>query len=120
MAKRCRDGQEYEETRSGRKRQGTSEFPLKPSGNSDIDGKGTIWPHNLHVSTLYVSHLEKVLSNLRQTYGRKPGHRMEDLDVNTILWTMFMSVTLQAAVHLGNDYAENLLSIKNQPLRTQK
>ena len=33
---------------------------------------------------------------------------------------MFMSVSLQAAVHLGNDYAENLHSIKNQPKRTLK
>ena len=33
---------------------------------------------------------------------------------------MFMSVTPQAAVHLGNDYAENLHSIKNQPKRTLK
>ena len=30
-----------------------------------------------------------------------------------------MSVTRQAAVHLENDYAENLHSIKNQPKRTQ-
>ena len=31
-----------------------------------------------------------------------------------------MFVTLQAAVHLGNDYAENLYSIKSQPMRTLK
>ena len=45
---------------------------------------------------------------------------MEDLDVNTIIWRMFMSVTLQVAVHPGNDYAENLHSIKNQTKRTLK
>ena len=45
---------------------------------------------------------------------------MEDLDVNTIRWRMFMSVTHQAAVHLGNDYAEHLHSIKSQPKRTLK
>ena len=39
---------------------------------------------------------------------------MEDLDVNTIMWVMFMSVTLQAAVDLGNDYAENLHSSKKK------
>ena len=101
--KRCRDGQEYEE--------------LVASGISDIDGNGTVWPHNLHVSTANVSHLEKVLSNVRQRYGRKPEEKMEDLDVNTILWRMFMSVTLQAAVHLWNGHAEHLHSIKNQPKR---
>ena len=45
---------------------------------------------------------------------------MEDLDVNTIIWGMFMSVTLQAAVHLGKDYAVDLHSIKHQPKRTLK
>ena len=33
---------------------------------------------------------------------------------------LFMSVTLQPAVHLGNDNAENLHSIKHQPKRTLK
>ena len=89
---------------------------LVASGTSDIDGR----PHNLHTSTACVSHLEKVLSNARQRYGRKPGDKMEDLDVNTIIWIMFMSVTLQAAVDIGKDYAENLHAIKYQPKRTLK
>ena len=93
---------------------------LVASGISDIDGDGTMWPHNLHISTAYVSHFERVLSNVRQRYGRKPGDKMENLDVNTILWRMFRSVTLQAAAHLGYEYAENLHSIKNQPKRTLK
>ena len=43
---------------------------------------------------------------------------MEDLDVNISIWSIFMTATLQAAVHLGIDYAENLHSAKNQPKRT--
>ena len=39
---------------------------LVASGNSDIDSTGTIWPHNLHISSACVSHLEKVLSNVRE------------------------------------------------------
>ena len=74
---------------------------LVASGISDIDGNGTMWPHNLHFSIAYVSHPGKVLSNVRQRFGRKLGDKMEDLDVNTILWKMYMSVILQAAVHLG-------------------
>ena len=35
---------------------------------------------------------------------------MENLDVNAIIWGMFMSVALQAAVHLGNEYSENFRS----------
>ena len=39
---------------------------------------------------------------------------MENLDVNAAMWGIFMSVTLQAAVHLGKDYTENLRSTKSQ------
>ena len=56
---------------------------LVAAGNWDIDGIGTKWPHNLQISTTCVSHLEKVLSSVGQRYGRKPGDKMEDLDVNT-------------------------------------
>ena len=35
---------------------------------------------------------------------------MKDFDVNTAMWRIFMSVTLQVAVLLGKDYAENLRS----------
>ena len=41
--------------------------------------------------------------------------KMKNLDVNTATWCIFVSVTLQAAVHLGIDYTENLRSTKNQP-----
>ena len=39
---------------------------------------------------------------------------MEHLDVNAAIWRVFMSVTVEAAVHLGQDYSETLRSIKNQ------
>ena len=75
---------------------------LKAENSDSIDGKDTVWPHNLHISTAYVSHLEKVFSNVRQKFGRKPGDNMEDLDVNTSIWRTFMTATLRAAVLLGN------------------
>ena len=78
------------------------------------------WPHNLRISRAYVPDLEKVNLNLRQQLKRKPEDKMEDLDVNTLIWRMFMSVTQQAAVHLGYDYLDNVHSIKNQPQRTVK
>ena len=52
--------------------------------------------------------------------NRKPEDKMEDHDVNTLILGMLLTVTLQAAVHLGNDYLENLHSSKNQPQRTVK
>ena len=72
------------------------------------------------MSRAYVPHLESVFWNLRHQLNRKPEDKMEDLDVNTLIWSMFMIVTLQAAVHLGKDYLENLYSTKNQPQRTVK
>ena len=86
---------------------------LVASGNSDIDGTGKIWSHNLHISTAYVRHLEKVLRNVRQRYGLSPGDKRAKLDVNAAIWRIFMSVTLQTAVHIGKDRSEILRSIKN-------
>ena len=45
---------------------------------------------------------------------RKATDNLKDLVVNTAIWGIFMSVTLQAAVHLGRDYSLNLRSVKNQ------
>ena len=97
-----------------REEPGTSEFARKPkdtrklvaSGNSDIDGTGKIWSHNLLISTAYVRHLEKVLWNVRQRYGLSPGDKRGKVDANAAIWRIFMSVTLQAAVHLGKNRSE--------------
>ena len=45
---------------------------------------------------------------------------MKDLDVNTAIWGIFLSVTLQAAVHLGKDYTEILRSTKNQTKKSSR
>ena len=83
-----------------------STWKLVAPGNSDIDGAGKIWPHNLLVSTAYIPHLERVFSNVRQRCRLSPGDKMEHLDVNAATRGIFMSVTLQAAVHLGKDHSE--------------
>ena len=59
--------------------------------------------------------MEKGFTIVRQRYGLSPTDQMKDLDVNTTIWGIFMSVTLQAAVHHGKDYTEYLRSTKNQP-----
>ena len=55
---------------------------------------------------------------MRQTHGLSPQDRMKNLEVNTAIWCIFMSVTLQAAVRLEKDYTENLRCIKNQPKKS--
>ena len=62
--------------------------------------------------------MEKVFLIVRQTYGRSPTDDLNDLDVSTAVWGIFVSVTLLAAVHLGQGFSENLQSTKNQPLKS--
>ena len=64
--------------------------------------------------------MEKVYSIVRQVYGRSPNDDFNNLDVNTVVWVLFMNTTLQAAVHLGRDNMENLRLTKNQLLKSVK
>ena len=43
---------------------------------------------------------------------------MEEPDVETLIWRMFMIVTQRSAVHLANEYLDNLHSTENHPQRT--
>ena len=55
--------------------------------NSEInDENDSKWPHNYRISRADVPHHEKVYSNLRQHLKRNPEDKMEDLDVNTLMW----------------------------------
>ena len=85
------------------------------SGIVDVD---SVWPNNFRISVAHVPHLEKAYLNLRQKIGRKSGDDMNDPDTNSLIGGMFMSATLDAAVHLGKDYLENFHSTKNQTRRT--
>ena len=69
----------------------------------DIDDEDdSKWPHTLRVSRANAPHLEKVHANLRRQFEREPEDKMEDLNLNTMIWRTFMLVTQQAAVHKGN------------------
>ena len=72
------------------------------SGNSSKAGSRK-WPHNIHVSPAAVLHMEKVYSIVRQIYGQSPTDDLNDLDESNALWSIFVNVTRQAAVHLGRD-----------------
>ena len=78
------------------------------------------WPYNFHMSPAAVSHMEKVYSIVRQIYGRSPTDDLNDLNVNTAICGIFLNVTIQAAVHLGQDYMENLRLTKNYLLKSVK
>ena len=61
------------------------------------------WPHHFHMSPAVVPHVEKVYSTVRQIYGRSVMDDLNDLNVNNAIWEKFRNVTLQAAIHLGQD-----------------
>ena len=81
------------------------------SGNLKVERKK--WPHNLYISSAVVSHMDKVYSIVRKTYDLWPTDQMDDLNVNAAIRGMFMNTTLQAAVHLVQDYGQNLRFVKN-------
>ena len=64
--------------------------------------------------------MEKVFSIVRKICDRKLTEDFKDLDVNTAIWGKFMSVTLQAAVHLARDYSLNFRYIKNQSSKAEE
>ena len=72
------------------------------------------------MSPAVVPRMGKVCSIVRNNYGRSPTDDLNDLDVDTAVWGTFMNVRLQAAVHLGRDYMENLRFTKNQLLKSVK
>ena len=57
--------------------------------------------------------MEAVFSIVRKIRDRGPDDPMDDLDVNMAIWGIFLKTTLQAAVHLGQNYGANLRFLKN-------
>ena len=79
--------------------QGYSGNPEISEDSEESEPKSRIWPHRFRKSRDCVHHMERVFSIERKIYDGKPTDKMKDLDVSTAI-CFFMSVTLQAAVHL--------------------
>ena len=88
--------------------EGYTGIPGTPRNSETSETEGKIWPHHFNVSPDCAPHMEKIFSIVSQTYGRSPTDDLSDVDVFTATRGIFLSVTLQAAVHLGQDYTENL------------
>ena len=67
-----------------------------------------------------IHHTDAVFSIVREIHGRTADDRMEDLDVNTAIWWIFMNATRRPAVHLGQDYEANLRYVNNILWNTAK
>ena len=67
--------------------------------------------------------MARKLTSIVSTSSASVNHpitSLNDLDVNNAVWSIFMNVTLEAAVHLGRDYLESLWFTKNQLLKSAK
>ena len=93
----------------------------RKSGNSRRFRRfGTRKSNHFRMSPTNADHMEKVFSIICMICDRKPTDDLTDLDVNTATFCVFVSVTLQAAVHFGQDHSQNLRCIKNRPLKSVK
>ena len=84
----------------------------KPKTTKNHVGTG-LSHQNMTISPNNVGHLEKVRSNVRQKLGRQQDDDILEIDVNMMIWGMFMSATTKGAVHLGQDYQEILRTTRN-------
>ena len=50
--------------------------------------------------------MDKVFAYVRQKLGRPEEDKMERVDTNALIWRIFMTASMKAAVHLGKDYEE--------------
>ena len=57
-------------------------------------------------------YLEKVFKNLRQKLNLADEAPVLDLETNVLIWGLFRSTTMKAAVHLGPNY-NGILELKN-------
>ena len=67
--------------------------------------------HNLQVSDC--RHLEKVFKNMRQKLTLAELAPVLELKTNVLIWGLFKSTTMKAAVHLGPNYNEILEVSRN-------
>ena len=64
-----------------------------------------------------VGQFEKVYSNVRRKLGRQPEDDMLEIDVNAMILGNVYAATMQASVHLGENYRDNFTSHQEQGLR---
>ena len=73
------------------------------------------WQKDHQISEASELYHDEVLPRWRRKMGRET---LDDLDTNSLTLGLFMSTSLEAAVHLGTDCLRNLQATRNQPDRT--
>ena len=70
--------------------------------------------HSFPVLTI----LRKSIKNELRKLSRPQRDDMLEININSMIWRIFMSATANAAVHLGQDYQENIRTTKNTESQT--
>ena len=103
-------------TRSGNQRSNTGKLGHEVQ-NQLADVK--LSHHILQVSS--TQNTVKVFANVRPKMNRPEDDQMAlDQKVNVLIWVLFMSPTMKAAIHLGENYNENLFTYKNTNFKALK
>ena len=75
--------------------------------------------HNLEIPN--TRHIEEVSANVRQKWNRPEDDQMvPDPKVNVLECSLFVSTTMKAAIHLGENYKDNLFIHRNTDFEALK
>ena len=70
-------------------------------------------PEVQHMKYTDHQYMTKMFQFLRKKSGITEAYSMEALKTNVLIWSMFMSSSMKAAIHLGQNYLANLEVYKN-------
>ena len=96
-------------------------IPRERSGRPDVDPQGGAWPQQLvigndetelELSVESRSFVNRVNEQVRKRLKRIPNVT-EDGEKHSMIWVMFMTVTMESAVFMGKNYLNNCQSIAN-------
>ena len=102
-----RTGRPVNEQPAGLFTQHTDRFVID---DDDMDSD-TVTESNLSLKSR--SFLNRVNDRVRKILDHFSKDAMQEIDKRSMIWSMFMSSTLQASVFMGENYSDNLHFIKN-------
>ena len=103
-------------------------MPRERPGRPDDDSQGGAWPQQfvigndeaeLKLSVETRSFVNRVNDQVRKRQKRT-SNVTEDGEKHSLIWKMFMTVTLESAVFMGKNYSDNCQSIANTTDLTPK
>ena len=106
------DAQSFSTWKKGRRDESSNSAragKLSVRGEDNQFGKSKFHFHNMQIS--HYRYFENVFKNLQKKLslaGDAPPIRIEELKTSVLIWGLFMSTAMKAAIHLGPNYNEYL------------